>query len=422
MTKIIDVSKLQEAGVIYDKALRSLPFLTLEALAKKLGFNVMDLQGEHALINERRRAGGTQSYIAGKTLNYQTALLGYEPSKIKPLDVVFVTKENSKKYDDNELLVVGGVPVDNKTKRLPLENRVLFALVRSHIEDIASSVFSSERDNASTSPSGAMDGIFTHIDKLVVIGDINAARGNYAPSGAFTAPTDETDYSAYENLVDWIGGSNNFLRSDAHGVTQLLCAESVLTAARAGLRNKLRSHDYPNMIRLQECLREDAMCPNLILSTDSSLGIGSRLILQKVGNIDIAFNTQAAQKFVQVRDIYEDPNEWQFWLQAGYDTRIRDWHEKTFRTNEQINTAIDLSGDYCKTGAVQINITGPAAARWTVDGKVSNRATGQYFIGLTPGAHTISFTAVAGYTTPANAIVTVEAGKVVVANATYTAV
>ena len=59
--------------------------------------------------------------------------------------------------------------------------------------------------------------------------------------------------------------------------------------------------------------------------------------------MDVAFNTQAATKFCQIRDIYEDPNEWQFWLQTGYDTRIRDWHEKVYRCNEQKNESLDLS-------------------------------------------------------------------------------
>ncbi|MCS2911423.1 hypothetical protein NXX21_22235 [Bacteroides thetaiotaomicron] len=64
--KLIDVSKLNQTLITYDKALRALPFATLQEVAAKLGLNVMDLQGKHALINERRRAGGTQSYKIGK--------------------------------------------------------------------------------------------------------------------------------------------------------------------------------------------------------------------------------------------------------------------------------------------------------------------------------------------------------------------
>ena len=47
--KLIDVSKLNQTLITYDKALRALPFATLQEVAAKLGLNVMDLQGKHAL-------------------------------------------------------------------------------------------------------------------------------------------------------------------------------------------------------------------------------------------------------------------------------------------------------------------------------------------------------------------------------------
>ena len=419
-TKLIDVSKLNEALVIYDKALRTLPYATLTEVAGILKFNVRDLQGKHSLINERRRAGGTQSYKIGKDFGLVDKILGYEPSIIEPKDVVCITKENSQKYDDNELLIVGGTPVSNTNKKHPLETKVAFMLVRSHIEDIVYMLYHAERDEDSKSPVGAFDGIFTKIDMLIAKDMVNAARGNFAISGEFTPPTSDSDSAAYENLVEWIGGANSYLRSSVGGTPQLQCSETVLKAARAALRIKLRMQEYPSMQRMIELLREDAMCPSLIVSTHESLGMGSRLTLQKVGNIDVAFNTQAAAKFCQIRDIYEDPNEWQFWLQAGYDTRINDWHEKVFRTNEQKNTALDLAGDYCNTGAVQINITGADAATCRIQGKGSTRYHGQFFLGLAPGNYTIEFDSVDGKTKPANQQVTVVAGEVATATGAYT--
>ena len=407
--KLIDVSKLNEALITYDKALRALPFATLQEVAAKLGLNVMNLQGKHALINERRRAGGTQSYKIGKDFRLVDKLLGYEPSVIEPKDVVCITKENSQKYDDGELLIVGGQPVSNINKKHPLETRVaLYTL------------FHAERDEDSTSPSGAFDGLFTKADMLITTGDVNAARGNFAPSGIFALPTKETDSAAYENLVEWIGGANTYLRSSKSGIPQLLCAETVLIAARSALRNKLRMQEYPSMQRMIELLREDAMCPALEILSHEALGQGSRLVLQKKGNMDVAFNTQAATKFCQIRDIYEDPNEWQFWLQTGYDTRIRDWHEKVYRCNEQKNESLDLAGDYCKTGGVQVDITGTENAAWTIKGKVAERGNGQCIIGLTPGKYTIEFTAVDGKTKPADQEVTVVEGAVTTATGAYT--
>ena len=418
--KLIDVSKLNQTLITYDKALRALPFATLQEVAAKLGLNVMDLQGKHALINERRRAGGTQSYKIGKNFRLVDKLLGYEPSVIEPKDVVCITKENSQKYDDGELLIVGGQPVSNINKKHPLETRVAFTIVKSHVEDVVYTLFHAERDEDSTSPSGAFDGLFTKADMLITTGDVNAARGNFAPSGLFALPTKDTDSAAYENLVEWIGGANTYLRSSKSGIPQLLCAETVLIAARSALRNKLSMQEYPSMQRMIELLREDAMCPALEILSHEALGQGSRLILQKKGNMDVAFNTQAATKFCQIRDIYEDPNEWQFWLQTGYDTRIRDWHEKVYRCNEQKNESLDLAGDYCKTGGVHVDITGTENAVWSIKGNVAERSNVQCIIGLTPGKYTIEFTAVDGKTKPADQEVTVVEGEVTTATGAYT--
>lgn len=419
--KLIDVSKLNQALTVYDKALRTLPFATISEVSSKLGLNVMDLQGKHTRINERRRAGGTQSYKIGKEFKELETILGYEPSDIEPKDVVFITHENSQKYDDLELLIVGGQPVSNITKKHPLEQKVAFNLVKSHAEDVVYEMFTASRDDESTSPSGAFDGFYTKIDKLIIAKEVNAARGNYAVSGTFEMPLDTNDTAAYDNLVEWIGGANNYLRSSRYGIPQLLCAESVLVAARAALRNKLRLFDYPSMQKLFESIREDAMCPGLEIVSHEALGLGNRLIMQKKGNMDFAFNTQAASRFCQVRDIYTDPNEWQFWLQSGYDTRVNDWHEKVFRTNEQKNTALDLAGDYCNTGGVLMTLTNDdGKGTFSVKGQGAQRMSGQYIIGLKPGKHTITFGAVDSKTKPSDKQVTIEAGKITEDTAAYT--
>ena len=419
--KLIDVSKLNQALTVYDKALRTLPFATISEVSSKLGLNVMDLQGKHTRINERRRAGGTQSYKIGKEFKELETILGYEPSDIEPKDVVFITHENSQKYDDLELLIVGGQPVSNITKKHPLEQKVAFNLVKSHAEDVVYEMFTASRDDESTSPSGAFDGFYTKIDKLIIAKEVNPARGNYAVSGTFEMPLDTNDTAAYDNLVEWIGGANNYLRSSRYGIPQLLCAESVLVAARAALRNKLRLFDYPSMQKLFESIREDAMCPGLEIVSHEALGLGNRLIMQKKGNMDFAFNTQAASRFCQVRDIYTDPNEWQFWLQSGYDTRVNDWHEKVFRTNEQKNTALDLAGDYCNTGGVLMTLTNDdGKGTFSVKGQGAQRMSGQYIIGLKPGKHTITFGAVDSKTKPSDKQVTIEAGKITEDTAAYT--
>ena len=418
--KTVDVAGIQKAAQTYDKVLRTLPYFALESLSKALLLNVKEVSMENIITHQRRRAGITQAYKPGHIGSYAESLLAFETSSLKVAETVTKTKDNIHNYDDVDVQFLGGKPVDNTARKHPLEYRILKALVQSHLEDIVFAVFGGERDDSSDSAMAAIDGVYTKADALLIAGELTAARGNFATTGAFLMPTDESDTSAYDILVEFIGGANDMLRTSFGGIPQLLTPTNVLNAARAALRNKLKAIKYPTMAETLEHLREDALAPDLLINTHVSLGQGSRLIMQKVGNIDLGWNTKAASSFVKIRDIYEDPNDFQFWLQAAYGMRIIDWHEKKFRTNEQTNDVPSLAGDYCTTGAVIASLgDAPAAARWYIEGGVSQRSHGQSIIGLAPGAYTIKFADVEGYTTPADQTVTVEAGQDTKITATY---
>jgi len=233
-----------------------------------------------------------------------------------------------------------------KTKAHPLEQLIVQNVVTSHAEDIVFALFHAERDTATFSPMTSFTGFYPVLDLLTTNGYIAAGQGNLEITGVFAAPIDENDSTAYDKLVEFIYSSHPLLRSSIGGTPQLICAQTVLKNARDAYRNKVKMFAIPTMTQVLEALREDAFCPALEIATDEALGTGSKLILQKVGNMDIGFDTSKAAQFMQVRNIYEDPNEIQFWLESMYGTRVRDVHKKIFKTNEQVNTRIDLSGDY----------------------------------------------------------------------------
>jgi hypothetical protein len=337
-------------------------------------------------------------------------------------ETVFNTKDNIHNYDNVDVQYLGGKPVDDVDKRHPLEFQILKAMVKSHSEDIMFSLFHASRQDNGSSPATAFNGFFTNIDILIAAGNFTAARGNYAPTGAFDAPVDTNDFAAYENLVEFIGSAHPMLKSPIGGDPILYIPELVLKNVRAALRNKLGKiyAGYPTMQETLEHVREDALCQTLQFVTHVALGQGHRVMMLKPGLLDFGWNTDTASNFVQVRDPYEDPNEVQFWLQSAYGTRLRDWHEKVCRINDMTNSIEDLSGDYCQTGSVKVTITGPSAAKWYLQGSASKRSSGQMILGLAPGNYTIKFDSVEGYTSPEDISITVEAGKDLTKTASYT--
>ena len=349
MAQIIKPEGLTEAAKKYDPILRTLPYFTLAQFAAALGLNVIEVENEDVIVNKRRLAGSTGPYKQGMSITYKEEVAKFVESVLKPELVVSKTKDNILNYKDKKVLVMAGTELDLKSKKHPLEQMIVSDEIISHAEDVIFQAFFSERDTDVFSPATAFTGFYPIIDALVVEGLIGVGLGNYETTGAFADPINADDSDAYDNLVEWIGSAHNMLRSSQGGAPQLLCAQNVLKSARAAYRNKVNSFQMPTMVQVLEALREDAFCPGLIVSTHEALGSGSKLVLQKMGNMDLGFNTNRSNQFCQVRSIFEDPNEVQFWIEAAYGTRVRDVHQKVFKTNEQTNTGNDLAGDYVES-------------------------------------------------------------------------
>lgn len=345
-TPIVNVDGISQAAKTYDPILRALPAYSLNEAAAILMLNVMEVENEDIATSFRRKAGATGAYKPGMVIDYKAEIGKFFESSLKPQLVVSKTKDNITRYTDKKILMLAGKQVDNKTKKHPLEQMIVMNEIKSHGEDVVFSLFFAERDEAAFNPLAAFDGFYTKLDVLTTAGLISVANKNLKNTGAFAMPVDENDTDAYGKLVEWLGTQHAMLRSSQGGAPILTCAQTVIKAARAALRNKLKNFDYPDTAKLLESLREDAYIPGLTFATHEALGTGSKLMLHKPGLFDVGFNTQAAAQFCQVRQIFEDPNEFQFWIQAAYDTRIKDIHPKLFCTNEQTNVALDLAGDY----------------------------------------------------------------------------
>ena len=89
------------------------------------------------------------------------------------------------------------------------------------------------------------------------------------------------------------------------------------------------------------------------------------------------------------------------------------------------DTLTPATGTYVaipQTGSLQVTITPPGAvsvgAQWQVDGG-SLQASGATVPSLSVGSHTIAFSTVSGYTTPASQTVTIAANATTPATGTY---
>lgn len=355
-TKTVNINDLSRAAVTYNNVLRELPYFKFQEVASNLKISVLEVDGEDVLISKRRNADFLRPYIAGLPLENRKELLKFFEAKLKPEITYAEVVDNITNYRDKKVISNAGEPVNNKTKRHPLELLILKDLVISTTEDVIFNIFHGVRDTQVASAATSFNGFYHKINLLEAAGEIAYEKGNLAPTGAFVA-SGENEFTNYTNMVKFLSKAHPLLR---RGELLLYVPEGVMKLVREDFRKLVKAFDYPTMEQVQDKLRGDALIPGLKIIMDESVGSGSKLILTKPGNLDFGVMTESDKQYVQVRNPFKDPNEVQFWIQAGYDTRINDIHQKLFMTNEQSNASVNYAGD-----TIVINNANPIAVTFT---------------------------------------------------------
>ena len=166
--------------------------------------------------------------------------------------------------------------------------------------------------------------------------DITMANRNLVRTGIFGSGDGIDDY---DRLIDFLRAAHPFLKRGA----VLYYSSSVELICKEAFRQKTSAFKRPTSDEFWEAVKDDAKFPMLQPVTHEAYGQGSALILVRPGMMDFGVNTRRATSFVQIRDIFEDPNDVQFWLQAAYGTRFQDVHCKVFQVNECSNKGVDLA-------------------------------------------------------------------------------
>lgn len=414
-TRVINIDELKRYAKTYDGVLRVLPFFSLQEFAQRMRLNVIEVRDEDVLVNFRRKAGNTGPYKAGASIDYPDEIGKIVEMSLKPELTVSRIKDNIQNYKEKRVISNAGEPVDHVSKRHPLEKTVIDNMVISHTEDVIFSAFFAERNEEVYSPLTAFTGFFPWIDHFKTTSDISLANGNLVPTGEFGSNDGVDDY---DRLVQFLRQAHPMLKRGA----VLYYSSSVELVCKEALRKKTSAFKRPTSEEFWEAVKDDAKFPMLQPVTHEAYGTGSALILVKPGMLDLGVNTRRASQFVQVRDIFEDPNDVQFWLQSAYGTRFQDVHRKVFQVNECTNQGVDLAGDYVGGGSVTVTLAGlddPSQGAWKIGESGSWMASGKTAVGVPAGTQTIIYKEVSGYTKPANGSVTVADGKDASTTGTY---
>ncbi|MGE5317661.1 MAG: hypothetical protein ACM3ME_06670 [Chloroflexota bacterium] len=340
--EVINTASLNRTSEKYDPVLKTLPFAFLNDVLTALGINILEIAGKDTFVTFNRLGGISKPYRAG-VLDYSK--LGKMTERSLEVKTSYAAlKEHIMNYK-GKLLTTNDPnkeKVNNQTKKHPLEYFFLSEMVKTTSEDIIDAIFHAEYDVTDKSPLGMFDGICKHIADDIAAGEVSVAKGNMFNTGAIVAPANDTDTTAYYQLVDFIRAANPYLRKNAI----LYISNTILFHAQDALGNKLVNKDVMEFDVFLEHLRGVTAAPNLQIKTSDAIGTGDQLILTVERNLDLGLNTKGDHQFVQVRNPYEDPNLVQFWSQWDAGTRVRHIHPKLFLVNDGVPVSSLMSGDY----------------------------------------------------------------------------
>ncbi|MGL5914289.1 MAG: hypothetical protein ACRCZB_09000, partial [Bacteroidales bacterium] len=131
-----------------------------------------------------------------------------------------------------------------------------------------------------------------------------------------------------------------------------LSSSALLNVSRA-YANKVKYFKAPTIEETIEAIRQEVMSPRLNVIHHSCMGTGSQLILS--GQMDdprerdlltFGINANISNQLVEVSRLNKNRNLVDFFAQAAFGTCVKSVNKHLLFVNEQVNEALDLSGDY----------------------------------------------------------------------------
>jgi hypothetical protein len=325
-----DLSSLTETAITYQRDLQMLPYATMAPVLGGLGISLYPgIQNKHVMTNFLRTAGIARPYVQGTVEESQVGKL---EEKTLEIHLAYANvKDNIQNY---KTTVVGPDVLlgKNRSKQHPWEMLMLTSIIRTFSEDILDALFHGVRNTSTRTALGCFNGYNKIIDLGIAASSIAANQGNYYATGGITAA------NAYDKLLAMWRSAHPLLKSrPSIMIVPYHIGEKYDDQYFDKYKYKPTLNNYGNTV----LDGSNGLCS--IVRTPYQGG--GRVILTVAGNMHFGFDSMADQSFVQVRNPYTDPNDVQFWIQAGYGTRIQSFHKKVFMVNDQATANTAYSGD-----------------------------------------------------------------------------
>lgn len=322
-------------------------------LLDRLGIQVISgvqyKRTDHLLV---RKGGTTRRKVVGTPVENK---IGYLKER------TLVAKLSWNRYRDNiDNYVETVFGTDGKPGGdYPFSTLACEAILKSYAEDLQSNLFfgkiaNEESANADLHKLSLYDGFHTNIAQDIEDGIISKANGNLVECDAIAAPTDNSDTTPFDTVLEWYGKWSSALRQAKN--VKLYCDVKRGIYIAQGYANRFHGNYKVNYLpngnfTVPEMPRVE-FCPS------DAWGDGTRLMATIPNNLQYGVDSENNQTFVKTQfGSDEDAQDVIFQIQSIQGTRIMNPLASAFVISDGELTENVINGDYEKDTLV-VNVSG----------------------------------------------------------------
>ena len=317
-------------------------YLLTDSMFEDLGIKVTtDVENLDVCYLFNRKGLQARPYVVGKVKDSELGKFVDNPAKVEK--IYLHTSDSIERYTEK-----GPFEVTNVAENTEHTQFLLKELAGRLGEDVRANFFFGNMANRTEDESteekqiknglSLYNGVYTIIAQRRTDGTISVKNRNLIETGDITGL--EAD-QVYDLLVKFYGGLSAAMKKPEQTVYIYASDEFCRKAVKGYMLT------YPQIApTVLQAGWKFAEMPNVVLKTNSAMGVGGQLIATLEGNIEFVCDKRENQALISVGQVNKDLRVFDFQGNVRATVRIRDFSPEVFATNDAVNHYVDLPGDY----------------------------------------------------------------------------
>ena len=317
-------------------------YLLKDSMFEDLGIKVTtDVENIDVCYLFNRKGLQARPYVVGKVKDSELGKFVDNPAKVEK--IYLHTSDSIERYTEK-----GPFEVTNVAENTEHTQFLLKELAGRLGEDVRANFFfgnmanrtedESTEENQIKNGLSLYNGVYTIIAQRRTDGTISVKNRNLIETGDITGL--EAD-QVYDLLVKFYGGLSAAMKKPEQTVYIYASDEFCRKAVKGYMLT------YPQIApTVLQAGWKFAEMPNIVLKTNSAMGVGGQLIATLDGNIEFVCDKRENQALISIGQVNKDLRVFDFQGNVRATVRIRDFSPEVFATNDAVNHYVDLPGDY----------------------------------------------------------------------------